>query len=79
MEILEFGDRNKNSIMQRLMLRLYLDVTHKSQQRDTKTLVQATKSICPQKYLNDFLQVLDNMSNTISISILCGGSCPRNF
>lgn len=53
-----------NSIMQRMILRFYLDITHKSQQRDTKTLVLATKSICPQKYLNDFLQVLDNMSDT---------------
>lgn len=53
-----------NSILQRMMLRFYLDVTHKAQQRDRKTLVQAAKSICPQKYLNDFLQILDNMSDS---------------
>lgn len=52
-----------NSFMQRMMLQFYLDITHKSQQRDTKTLAQATKNICRPKYLNDFLQILDNMSD----------------
>ena len=52
-----------NDIMRKMMLRFYLNITHKSQQRDKKTLEQAVKSICPQEYLDDFLQVLDNMSD----------------
>lgn len=41
----------------------YLQVTHKSQKRDKKTLIQATKGICPKEYLEYFLRVLDNMSD----------------
>ena len=53
-----------NNIMKKIMIHFYLNITHKSQQRDAKTLEQAAKSICPQEYLNDFLQVLDHMSDT---------------
>ena len=59
-----------NGIMKRMMLQFYLNITHKSQQRDKKTLAQATKSICPQEYLRDFLQVLDNMSDTTIINYI---------
>lgn len=41
----------------------YLKVTHKSQKRDKKTLIQAANGICPKEYLGDFLKVLDNMSD----------------
>lgn len=59
-----------NDIMKKMMLRFYLNVTHKSQQRDKKTLEQAIKSICPQEYLNDFLRVLDNMSDFTIINCI---------
>ncbi len=53
-----------NSVIKKMMLSFYLNITHKSQQRDKKTLEQAVKSIITQENLNDFLQVLDNMSDT---------------
>ena len=45
------------------MTNFYLKVTHKSQKRDQKTLIQATTGICPEEYLEDFLNVLDHMSD----------------
>lgn len=58
-----------NSIMRKMMLCFYLKITHKSQQRDRKTLEQA-KSFVAQEYLNDFLQVLDSMSDTTIINCI---------
>ena len=58
-----------NGIVKKIMLRFYLNITHKSQQRDKKTLEQATK-ICPQEYLDYFLGVLDNMSDTTIINCI---------
>lgn len=52
-----------NGLVKRFMITFYLSVTHKSQQRDEKTLKQATKGIIPELYLNDFLTVLDSMSD----------------
>ncbi len=51
-------------LMNHFQLKFYLDVTHKSQQRDKKTLKQATKGIMPKDKMEDFLQVLDHMSDT---------------
>lgn len=53
-----------NSLIRKIMLNFYLNITHKSQQRDKKTLEQAVKSIITKENLNDFLMVLDNMSDT---------------
>lgn len=53
-----------NGIIKKMMLSFYLNITHKSQQRDKKTLEQAVKSIISQENLNDLLQVLDNMTDT---------------
>lgn len=53
-----------NSIISKMMLSFYLNITHKSQQRDKKTLKQAVKSIITQEHLDDLLRVLDNMSDT---------------
>lgn len=50
--------------VRKMMLSFYLNITHKSQKRDKKTLNQAVKSIIPQDNLMDMLQVLDNMSDT---------------
>ena len=41
----------------------YLKVTHKTQQRDKKTLQQA-KAICPEVHMDYFVKILDNMSDT---------------
>lgn len=59
-----------NSIVSKMMLRFYLNITHKSQQRDKKTLEQAVKSIVSEENLDDFLQVLDNMSDTTIINCI---------
>lgn len=58
-----------NSLVKNMMLRFYLNVTHKSQQRDKKTLEQS-KNICPKEHLERFLQVLDNMSDTSITNII---------
>lgn len=52
-----------NCVMKKMMLSFYLNITHKSQQRNKKTLEQAAKSIITQENFDDFLQVLDNMSD----------------
>jgi esterase/lipase len=51
-------------MVKKMMHNFYLNVTHKSQKRDKKTLEQAVKNIIPNEHLDDFLQVLDNMSDT---------------
>ena len=45
------------------LIRFYLKATHKSQKREMKTITQATNSICTEEHLEDFLKVLDNMSD----------------
>lgn len=56
--------------MKSYFVNFYLNVTHKSQQRDKKTVEQAINSIIPENKLEDFLQVLDNMSDTTIINYL---------
>ncbi len=59
-----------NGFMKRLMKKFYLDITHKSQQRDKKTVEQATKVIISEDNLGNLLDVLDNMSDvTVENSI----------
>ena len=59
-----------NGFMKGFMKKFYLDITHKSQQRDKKTVEQATKVIIPEEKLGDLLNVLDNMSDeTVANSI----------
>ena len=59
-----------NGFMKGFMKKFYLDITHKSQQRDKKTVEQATKVIIPEDKLGDLLNVLDNMSDvTVKNSI----------
>lgn len=52
-----------NSVIRKMMLSFYLNITHKSQQRDKKTLKQAVKTIITEENLDSLLQVLDNMSD----------------
>ena len=59
-----------NKLMKGFMKRFYIDITHKSQQRDKKTVEQATKVIISEDNLEYFLEVLDNMSDvTVENSI----------
>lgn len=59
-----------NAVMKGFMKKFYVDITHKSQQRDKKTVEQATKVIISEDNLEYFLEVLDNMSDvTVGNSI----------
>lgn len=59
-----------NKPMKGFMKRFYIDITHKSQQRDKKTVEQATKVIISEDNIQFFLEVLDNMSDvTVGNSI----------
>jgi len=59
-----------NRLMKSFMKKFYLDITHKSQQRDKKTVEQATKVIISGDNLDNMLKVLDNMSDiTVENSI----------
>lgn len=59
-----------NRFLKGYMKRFYIDITHKSQQRDKKTVEQAIKVIISEDNLEYFLAVLDNMSDvTIENSI----------
>ena len=56
--------------MKIFMKKFYVDITHKSQQRDKKTVEQVTKVIISEDNLEYFLKVLDNMSDiTVENSI----------
>lgn len=52
-----------NKFMKKFMIRFYTNVTHKSKQRDKKTIEQAVKVIISEDNLECFLDVLDNMSD----------------
>lgn len=59
-----------NAFMKGFMKKFYVDITHKSQRRDKKTVEQATKVIISEDNLEYFLEVLDNMSDvTVENSI----------
>ena len=59
-----------NAVMKGFMKKFYVDITHKSQQRDKKTVEQATKVIISEVKMEYFLKVLDNMSDaTVENSI----------
>lgn len=61
-----------NGFMKKFMTNFYLNITHKSQQRDKKTVKQATKVIISKDNLDNFLQILDNMSDTTIINSING-------
>ncbi|MBQ3330442.1 MAG: alpha/beta hydrolase [Ruminococcus sp.] len=52
-----------NGFTKSFMLKFYLNITRKTQQRDQKTVEQATKSIVTTDQLDSFLKVMDNMSD----------------
>lgn len=59
-----------NGFMKSYMKKFYVDITHKSQKRDKKTVKNATKMIIPEGKLDYLLAVLDNMSDiTVENSI----------
>ncbi len=53
-----------NKLLAFIMGKTYLMLTHKTQQRDIKTIKKAENSIVPKGKLKEFLEVLDNMSDS---------------
>lgn len=50
-----------------VLTKTYLNITHKAQQRDEKTVKQAVNTMVREEQLDDFLKLLDNISdNTIT-------------
>lgn len=58
-----------NNVIRKMMIGFYMNVTHKTKQRDPKTLKQAL-NIAPEEYFDAFLQVLDNMSDTTIVNCI---------
>lgn len=52
-----------NPFMKNMMISFYTNITHKTQERDKKTLEQAKKSIISEECFEPFLEVLDNMTD----------------
>ena len=52
-----------NGFMKKQFIRFYLDITHKTQQREIKTIAQAVNTIIAEENLEDFLSVLDHMTD----------------
>ena len=61
-----------NPMIKAFMRSFYLGITHKAQKRDIKTLEQAAGSIVSEEYLDDFLKVIDNMSDDTITSCISG-------
>lgn len=56
--------------MKGFMKKFYIDITHKTKQRDKKIVEQATKSIISEDNLESFLRVLDHMSDVTIVNCL---------
>lgn len=59
-----------NKLMTSILTSQYLNLTHKAQKRDKKTLNQAVNSIITEDRLDDFLYILDNMSDDTIIKYI---------
>lgn len=53
-----------NKFMTNILARQYMMLTHKTKQRVEKIVNQATNSIIPEKKLPEFLEVMDNITDT---------------
>lgn len=61
-----------NKQIKKMMTKFYLNITHKTQQRDKKTVEQAKNTIIAEDHLDDFLHVLDCMSDTTIVNCVNG-------
>lgn len=61
-----------NNFIKQFMIRFYIDITHKSQRREQKTLEQAVNNIITKDKLNFLLQALDNMSDATIVNYING-------
>ena len=57
-----------------LMTRQYLEITHKAQKRDPKTLERFQKTFLPERYLDSFLKIADHMSDQTIRNIVIAAS-----
>lgn len=49
--------------LEKLLIKFYMDITQKTQARDKKTLKKAKKMIVPQGRMDEFLRIMDNMTD----------------
>lgn len=61
---------SSNNIIQKFMIKFYIDITHKSQRREQKTLEQAVNNIIARDKLEYLLQVLDSISDDTIINYI---------
>ena len=59
-----------NPVIKAYMRSFYLSVTHKTQQHDEKTIKQASGTIIASDNMDDFLKVLDNMTDNTIINAI---------
>ena len=59
-----------NNFIKKFMTKFYIDITHKSRQREQKTLEQAVNNIITRDKLKFLLQALDNMSDDTIIKYI---------
>lgn len=59
-------------ILKAFMRRFYLSVTHKMQKHDAKTIKQASGTIIAPDNLDDFIKVLDSMTDSTIVNALNG-------
>jgi hypothetical protein len=52
------------------MIKFYIDITHKSQRREQKTLEQAVNNIITKDKLEILLKALDNMYDTTILNYI---------
>jgi len=52
------------SVPAKIMTKNYISIIRKSKKRDTKTLNNFKKNFLPEKYLDSFLKIADNMTET---------------
>lgn len=59
-------------MLETFMTKNYLDIIHKSKAREPKTLKNFEKNFLPKKYLESYLKLADNMSDTSMRNIVHG-------
>lgn len=57
-------------MLENMLIKFYLNITHKTQARDKKTLKNAQKMIVPEGKMDEFLKIMDNMSDETIINFI---------
>ncbi len=64
-----------NKYLATIMTKQYINITHKSQQREKKTLDNFTNFFLPEKYLDEYLRIADNMTDDSIRNMVGSLSC----